>query len=1407
VRNRLATFPAEALQHLGLLIAFILLLAGSGFATAQPALAAGLVFVFSCFYLVAATTTARAHFLYPTMLLGAASYFLVCHALGAPGTLFPLLSVPLVVALWFAGRRLSTTRPAFAGAVFRAMHITVAVFTAWALVQAPRLMSGNGVGQFVAGATFLGYAALYLAHCLALGRARYIYTCSAFLLFGSMMAVAAATSSVFAWLPAVASAGAMLFAGAQGRRAPLSLAGRGKGEGGGATQAQPSPCPLPGRAGGRPRGFYVCGAAALFVSLLFAVSRWGFFLLGLALGALALWPGYRWLADAVGDVRRATLADRALAKWLFLGSMALSLPLVPVLFAAPGSGDVPLAALAFGVFFAWIAFERRREAAPRNVYVLPAVFFLSAGALGLARLMPGPVAVGWLWAAPVAVFGGISLFAAWLAQAQAGAQNIAELNNSAMLLPPAAEAQRARALRALAEGFAFPALFAWLVALLAGAREAALAGAVAGVAFAAANGSRSAAREFLYAVGPGLGGAVAAGAALMPAGGVSPWLVCWVGAALAAGLMAALERGVRSAECGLQSAIGNRQSAIGRGAACLAWAVLSVAAVAFAGGSGPRAVLCALTGAGAVTALLSGFVCSSAFRRSSSEPGAGRDVFRSLVSLGAWVGVVATVVWGPFSGLRSPGAGASVLVLAAACALAWSYGRLKRHARTAAVLFSLGSLLVIFGLVPQAHWQLVACAGVATVLFALSLAARNRLPVESRAWGVVGHLTSIAAGIAALALAWRGNGPALALSCLAFVVLYALKVQFTGGTGVRVGLVCWATLATLLGVAAWAGTPYRQHAYVVAGLALVWLALGYGLHSLKRPAWPPALYVCAALLASFCGVVSVFSPVAQGSWHIFLVCGIVFAALFLILRQDVFAFLLTLSFALLTYDWVKASTSRFTQDVLFYLVIGVCVLGAFFLLPYAKRLVDRLGTLPMISVFTWRGAALVAVPVFGLGTLTLGAYSVKLTEHPKFCTSCHYMGEYYESWQHSSHRDVACVQCHYEPGVGAELEGKVAGLIQLVKYISHAYDNKPHAMISNASCMRSGCHAGMDHNKEALLFHGKVKFSHEKHLSGHPRGKELNCVSCHGQMVEGQHISVAETTCLTCHFYGRGAKPVAAGECQTCHVVPEKPVKFMGQAFNHKDFLKGKADARCEHCHSQITQGDGAVSATRCQSCHLRRTPEVKDQEKFHLTHVSVGHFDCLQCHDEIRHGEGMKPHQMMASAKCGTCHNGSRHSVQEQVYAGKAVADLPAEPDAMYKAGVACDGCHIEAKQVAVGTASYTTRTSSARQCAGCHGDKDYGDMLADWQKETRERVAKLDPRLAALDEALQKAGAPQGGADEARKLLAAAKGRVACVVTDGSYGAHNYSYISTLLSRAEAEAKKASALLARVEATKGGQ
>jgi nitrate/TMAO reductase-like tetraheme cytochrome c subunit len=651
-------------------------------------------------------------------------------------------------------------------------------------------------------------------------------------------------------------------------------------------------------------------------------------------------------------------------------------------------------------------------------------------------------------------------------------------------------------------------------------------------------------------------------------------------------------------------------------------------------------------------------------------------------------------------------------------------------------------------------------------------------------------------------------------------------------------------------LAAHADTPFWQQIPVAVYLSLAFVAGGYVLSRHQPGAWPTALYTCAAIFAGFCGVVSLFTPAVVDSWLMFLVNGIVFASLFMILRQDVFVYLVTLSLALMAYSWVKASTSVFTQDIMFYLVIGAAFLGAFFSLPHLKRLLVKTGSLPVFGIFSLRGKLLMAIPGAGLALLVLSAYSLKLTSHPKFCSSCHNMGEYYSSWQHSSHKDVACVQCHFEPGPTAMMEGKLAGLVQVVKYVSHSYAPKPHAVISNKSCMRPGdCHADMDHSKETLLFRGQIRFRHDKHLAEHPRGKTLNCVSCHGYTGQGEHISVTKTTCLTCHFYGgkesklvagtaskpvtgTASKPVAGKqsdygklrECATCHRLPQKAVKFMGQEFSHQKFLKDKEDVQCTHCHSQVTQGDGAISTTRCRSCHQDKPMEVGDQERFHLVHVSEGHFDCLQCHDEIKHGIHPMEQQLLASGNCKSCHSGERHTLQERIYAGTAMQPSVKDmPDPMYKAGVSCGGCHTEVRPAGLGAMPFTKKFSGPKQCVDCHsrkkvngkdvGKAKYGKMLVGWQEDTKDRIAEYQPELTKLqaeldklDKATGSARPPAEGLAKAKKQLSSAQTSLTYIVKDGSLGAHNFPYVSQALDNVEEEIEKLQSMVSKWKKATGG-
>jgi hypothetical protein len=372
-------------------------------------------------------------------------------------------------------------------------------------------------------------------------------------------------------------------------------------------------------------------------------------------------------------------------------------------------------------------------------------------------------------------------------------------------------------------------------------------------------------------------------------------------------------------------------------------------------------------------------------------------------------------------------------------------------------------------------------------------------------------------------------------------------------------------------------------------------------------------------------------------------------------------------------------------------------------------------------------------------------------------------------------------------------------------------------MVFNSSCTRAGCHVEYDYedddedddqdegrddemedrSKATLVFRGKIKFRHDKHLGKHPRGKVLNCVSCHGQAIEGQHISVTEATCVTCHFYGRGSSSVAAGKCETCHAAPEKDVTFAGHTFKHTAFLKGKEEVECTHCHSQVTQGDGAVSRSRCRLCHLRVPAEIEDQAKFHLVHTSEGHFDCQYCHDEIKHGTIPMEQQLLASSNCNTCHGEQRHTIQEKIYAGVAIPKLEKTPDVMYEAGVACDGCHTNLQVKKVGEIAVTTRTSGAKPCVSCHADDSYGEQLVMWQEDTKDMINKLEADVKKVEDLRRSTEAPEAQVTQADKQLEAARTKLSHVVMDGSYGAHNIMYVTTILEAAEEELNQCVGLL----------
>ena len=220
------------------------------------------------------------------------------------------------------------------------------------------------------------------------------------------------------------------------------------------------------------------------------------------------------------------------------------------------------------------------------------------------------------------------------------------------------------------------------------------------------------------------------------------------------------------------------------------------------------------------------------------------------------------------------------------------------------------------------------------------------------------------------------------------------------------------------------------------------------------------------------------------------------------------------------------------------------------------------------------------------------------------------------------------------------MRGKVLGLVQLAKYVTQTQGPRPTAEIPDASCLRSGCH-------ETRLLSGRVDyngiaFDHAKHLPQDEgqltRGMHLRCTSCHSQIVQGQHMTVTESTCYLCHFkdipFNEGL-----GACTRCHQIPDTEYDLGGGVKFHHDLAYEKG-VECASCHADLIRGNGEVPRERCTVCHNREDDfaRLKDKEFLHKTHVTDHKVDCMSCHLTLNHSLDANKIATAAS-QCAACH------------------------------------------------------------------------------------------------------------------------------------------------------------------------
>jgi CRP-like cAMP-binding protein len=422
--------------------------------------------------------------------------------------------------------------------------------------------------------------------------------------------------------------------------------------------------------------------------------------------------------------------------------------------------------------------------------------------------------------------------------------------------------------------------------------------------------------------------------------------------------------------------------------------------------------------------------------------------------------------------------------------------------------------------------------------------------------------------------------------------------------------------------------------------------------------------------------------------------------------------------------------------------------------------------------------------VFVLFTVGFGVAS----ESPKFCTSCHYMQPYYDSWAASAHRDVRCIKCHYAYGFQGVLRGKVTGLAMVTRYATRTYDPKPEAEVADASCLRSGCHTTALRTRTMQSAVG-IRYTHQAHADSTSIGARLRCTSCHQHGRQSAHFTVSKEVCFLCHLAGK-SRDQAAEECRRCHEFDKA-----GRTMQQIDHATLPESMTCLSCHEAVLAGRGEVEEFRCYSCHLE--PEKLSSDRLHQIHIQDREVDCFECHASVEHKGGTGP---ILAHNCESCHP-DQHQPQEQVYLGYGGRDVTQTPGIMAFFHVECTGCHgpdsTSAAKSMPPSPPHQRRDTTEEQCAACH-DLDMSDKLRMWRTTIDTALMETQRALGEVEAALSRV--PEDGdpvREQAARLYQDAAYNLALVQADNSRGVHNFKFTRDLLTSTQQKLKRALDLL----------
>ncbi len=151
-----------------------------------------------------------------------------------------------------------------------------------------------------------------------------------------------------------------------------------------------------------------------------------------------------------------------------------------------------------------------------------------------------------------------------------------------------------------------------------------------------------------------------------------------------------------------------------------------------------------------------------------------------------------------------------------------------------------------------------------------------------------------------------------------------------------------------------------------------------------------------------------------------------------------------------------------------------------------------------------------AAVILGAGS---GVYVLKASDSPSFCTTCHIMESYYQSWQSSSYLankhaagDVTCHDCHESTLAIQAEEG--------IKFVTGDYKEPlDKRLFSNDFCLNCHSTSGIGSPKGATFEDAKTATNFEQSNPHDSHNGEQDCNTCHSMHQQSTLM------CAQCHEF------------------------------------------------------------------------------------------------------------------------------------------------------------------------------------------------------------------------------------------------------------------------------------------------